>query len=109
MYMLLLLYQKALKVNKSAYTRRWNLFEQLEVYKHHVNICMKSLLFGHVTIHKTTKNLIKNYHDSYLVKYPDVDSNLLSRYIALSILSLSPTCLYFFNCTLHRNLLVYNL
>ena len=47
-------------------------------------------MYGYVTIHKTTKNLIKNYHGSYLVKYPDVNSNLLSRYITLSILSLSP-------------------
>ena len=45
----------------------------------------------YVIIHKTTKNLIKNYHNSYLVKYPNVDSNLISRYIALLILSLSPT------------------
>ena len=58
------------------------MFEQLQVQASlSVNICIinysLNLLFGYVTIHQTTKNLIKNYHDSYLVKYPDVDSNLL--------------------------------
>ena len=44
-----------------------------------------------IKLDKTITNVITNYHDSYLVKYPDINSNLLSRYITLSILSLSPT------------------
>ena len=72
----------------ASYTSRLNL--SLEDLSANLNVCIR---YGFTSNPKPPKHSIKMhkyYRDSNGAKYRDIDSDLLSRYIAISILSLSP-------------------